>query len=1061
MDWDVIYIFIDRHKDLIPDYFKFDHVLIDEAQDLSITLMHIAIALMKQDTLIAMDANQRIYKNHWTMSELGIPTKSKYLKKSFRCTKQIDSFAECLRIHNENALDADDLARHVSPEIDGPLPIVINFANTVQEFKYIVSILKFYLQDPETRTAIIVRINNEIQKWCEVLSDALIPHVVITGKRNELKNAFRTGTFTSYSDAGILSPGVKICTIHSAKGLEFHNVIIPHFNDKKYPPSFLISGSDEEEDNSEDLTVLYRNLSYVAMTRARGNLIVSFDKYPSLYLDEIDDDLFEYYDLSGDDKNASNDLHNSLKFGSDANIQRHISSEGCTEDYGPDSSNVLTESKAKEMSVDDLLDYDRGCYEYHKARADRGYPSSIYQVAVMLEQGIGVEKNMGAALRTYFKAATDNEDPSVDAQCRLGSAFLTGIPGLLEPNMEEAIAWLSAAVGAGSITAMRELVKCYDGTYGVKNKPAMLDLLSKLGDTGDSEAINILISSSFDNDHNAYVHWLTKSADQGDINSCYTLGLIYQEGKITVKDSEKAFDYLMLAADMGHSLAQCEVALHFIKGEGIDLDYKAGLSWLDSALDQECPYAYSILGQCYYMGWGVDIDYDQAEEYIHQSNKLGYEKASVYLNELNIIREEREYAEVSYGTGMFFDEESFSAMQPEKAKELFESAANRGSPVAKFNLAKLKLGTVLDYIDAEFHNNKDPAISKTMSEIFTLLRSSANANCADACYLLCRLYDDGFFSDKDMSNDRYAHYLSIAAESNIVDAQRLYIRWTLDGFSDFLVGTTAYGFVSSLMGVDSEFTLLLARCYLQGVGICYNPEVARHLLLKLQSQGYPFDEKYLSDAEQNLQSYKVSNKNYGDDIFFFRGSAPLSEPDEYYSIFLAASEKNESGAQLNLARCYFNGIGVGQDVEKAIHWLSKSMMNNNSDAYYVAYSLIEDGISLDPMPNDSLVYLTKAADNGNLSAMNTLGERLENDRDPSMRVQAFEYYRKAALMDYPPAFYNLGYCYEMGKGTSQDKRAAYQWYIRASEYYNLPKISNGIARVRDDLIKMGASIDEL
>lgn len=1056
MDWDIIYIFIERHKSIIPDSFKFEHVFIDEAQDLSITLMHIAISLMKQDILIAMDANQRIYRDRWTMEELGIPTISRYLKKSFRCTKQIDDFAECLRIHNENTLELDDLSRHVSPEIEGTLPIVINYANIEQEYKYLIRIIELFLKNPDTRTAIIVRFNTEIQKWCEVLSDALIPHVVITGKRNEFKNLFRNGAYTSYSEAGILTPGVKICTIHSAKGLEFHNVIIPHFNDGKYPPSFLIR---ETEDTSErdDITSLYRNLSYVAMTRARANLIVSFDKYPSLYLEEIDDDLFEYYDLTNDDVISEDELEKSLE--PITNLYQ-TSSEGCTENFGPNSSNVLTESQAKAMSTEELMDYYRGRYEYHKARSERGYSSSMYQIATMLERGIGVEKDVSAALKMYFRAAVDSEEPSIEAQCKLGSSFLTGIPGILNPNIEEAIGWFSTAANSGSVLAMKELVKCYDGTHGYRNQPALKDLLSRLGDNGDAESIKILIDLTFNTDKVAYVHWLSKLAEQGDIDSCYSLGLIYKEGKFVKKDYKTAFDYFSIAAGNGHPLAQCEIALQFFNGLGIDRDFDAGQSWLHEAICQNCPCAYGLLGKCYYMGWGVDIDYDRAKEYIHQSIRLGYEKGSQYFRELYSIQEEREYAEISYGSGLFFDDDSFPVLEHERAKKLFESASKRGSPMAKLNLAKLELGGNKKQFDDIILKNPDHAfVQHILLDVFALLKSSANNNNYDACYIICKLFDMKLFTADNAPLNDYFRYLSMAVNSGIEDAKALYVKWTLNNISELLIDQTAFEYARSLADNNPELTFYLGRCYLEGIGTSVNFEIAMKLFEKASNMGYSSDD-YLLSTTYNIDSILISNKNYGYGLTFDNNSDPIKEPDKFFKIFSSSAERNESGAMLNLFKCYFNGVGITGNADKAIFWLLRSMALNNDEAYYVAYLLSRERSYRDLLPSDFSFYFNKAIELGNPAAMNDWAEKNENSNNPKVRVQAFNYYQKAASRDYPPSFYNLGYCYEMGKGVSQNKEMAYRWYKEASKYYDLPKINNGLTRVRSDLIKMGVNVNE-
>ncbi|MDO8430022.1 MAG: UvrD-helicase domain-containing protein [bacterium] len=79
---------------------------------------------------------------------------------------------------------------------------------------------------------------------------------------------------------------VKLMTIHLAKGLEFNQVFIIGTNDGLLPHerSFFKSHDIEEE----------RRLMYVAMTRARQNLYISFYNLPSRFLGEIPPELIEF-----------------------------------------------------------------------------------------------------------------------------------------------------------------------------------------------------------------------------------------------------------------------------------------------------------------------------------------------------------------------------------------------------------------------------------------------------------------------------------------------------------------------------------------------------------------------------------------------------------------------------------------------------------------------------------------------------------------------------------------------------------------------------------------------
>jgi DNA helicase-2/ATP-dependent DNA helicase PcrA len=87
---------------------------------------------------------------------------------------------------------------------------------------------------------------------------------------------------------------VTISTVHSAKGLEWHTVFVPHALDGMFPS---IRAKDMEEMEEE------RRLFYVACSRAKQNLFVTFPSviysydavftYPSRFIAEIDKQNFE------------------------------------------------------------------------------------------------------------------------------------------------------------------------------------------------------------------------------------------------------------------------------------------------------------------------------------------------------------------------------------------------------------------------------------------------------------------------------------------------------------------------------------------------------------------------------------------------------------------------------------------------------------------------------------------------------------------------------------------------------------------------------------------------
>lgn len=278
-DWADQTLFIVRHPDLIPEAMKFEHVLIDEAQDLSLAQMTAIMMLYKKDMVVAMDMNQRIFSKQWTAKQLGIETTTKKLTKSMRTTKQIDALAESIRSKNDAVLSEDDKSLRAIPERTGDVPDLVHLEDAAAERKYVVNLIKTYLASNDKITiGIIAAKNKQIAIYADWLASENINHEQVK----------KDSTFS------IAKPGVKIASAYGAKGLEFDVVIIPMFAEGNFPYGF----QPDDEEAYEQYMIKMRNLVYVSMTRARFKLVITFwGNKGSRFIADMDPAL---YNLTGD-----------------------------------------------------------------------------------------------------------------------------------------------------------------------------------------------------------------------------------------------------------------------------------------------------------------------------------------------------------------------------------------------------------------------------------------------------------------------------------------------------------------------------------------------------------------------------------------------------------------------------------------------------------------------------------------------------------------------------------------------------------------------------------------
>lgn len=323
--------------------YRFDYVIIDEAQDFSLSELKMMSELYKPvvmtDTIhltsdefnnslfIAMDANQNLYGHKWRLNEdIGLTTVRKNLPMTFRNSKEIDVFCHDLKEANSKILtpeDREDLLSDKSTEI---LPRVIRCKNPAAEKQFVKKIaLTLSRKDSNLTVAILCRHRNAILDYARLLIDRF-PDDIELGRLSAYLEK-RTGKpsiqYDEQKNYSPSSPGIKLTTIHTSKGLGFDAVIIPSFEYEVLPESdeqlrvrvlnkINISEVSEEKRNPildaavDELVTEERKLAYVAVTRAKIHLILTYSGVPSTFLQEIRPEHYAFIDLTSD-SSAPND----------------------------------------------------------------------------------------------------------------------------------------------------------------------------------------------------------------------------------------------------------------------------------------------------------------------------------------------------------------------------------------------------------------------------------------------------------------------------------------------------------------------------------------------------------------------------------------------------------------------------------------------------------------------------------------------------------------------------------------------------------------------------------
>jgi superfamily I DNA/RNA helicase len=231
-----------------------DYVFIDEAQDLPAVVLRALKQAARRCVLLAGDADQSIYQPGLSFKRTGIDTggRTRILRSNFRNTVQIHELAERYRSidschDHENAPEAFR---------DGPVPELFRAPDRKALLEALVQRLRLFTETlgyEAQNIGILVPANDDIA----FIRERLAPLDIALANIKDQDFAFdSTGQ-------------VRICTLHSAKGLDFPVVLL--FLDR---PPFFGSGYDEEA-----VDRMSANLVYVALTRAMDHLnVFTLDK---------------------------------------------------------------------------------------------------------------------------------------------------------------------------------------------------------------------------------------------------------------------------------------------------------------------------------------------------------------------------------------------------------------------------------------------------------------------------------------------------------------------------------------------------------------------------------------------------------------------------------------------------------------------------------------------------------------------------------------------------------------------------------------------------------------
>ena len=258
----------------------FDFVVIDEAQDISVSQLRFLAAIGASQGVIRLnslffagDLGQRIFQTPFSWKSLGVDIRgrSRTLSVNYRTSHQIRSQADQLLGPEVSDVDGNvEDRRNAVSVFNGPTPKICVLDDTEAECVEVASWLKERIQEgfAPHEIGVFVRSPQEIDRAVAAVTAAGLPFKVLD------EHVETTNGLTS------------VCTMHFAIGLEFRAVVVMACDDEVIPLQERIESVTDDSD-LEEVYNTERHLLYVACTRARDHLLVTSVDPASEFLDDL------------------------------------------------------------------------------------------------------------------------------------------------------------------------------------------------------------------------------------------------------------------------------------------------------------------------------------------------------------------------------------------------------------------------------------------------------------------------------------------------------------------------------------------------------------------------------------------------------------------------------------------------------------------------------------------------------------------------------------------------------------------------------------------------------
>ena len=187
------------------------------------------------------------------------------------------------------------------------------------------------------------------------------------------------------------------------------------------------------------------------------------------------------------------------------------------------------------------------------------------------------------------------------------------------------------------------------------------------------------------------------------------------------------------------------------------------------------------------------------------------------------------------------------------------------------------------------------------------------------------------------------------------------------------------------------------------------------------------DGKVIKDETKAIECFKQGyKKNFALSIYelakaYYYGHGVKQNINKAIKLLNKASKRNCPQAMTFLASLYVNGNNIRKDYKKAIKLLNKSISLSDPNAYYMLAQMYHKGIGVEVDLNKAFMYYDNAANDEIVDALLMCGHLiLSNQISGKENLNATDYYKKAAYLNNAEGMYFYATNLLIDKGCNKD-----------------------------------------